>query len=222
MLFRSELCLCEEWLIDIESNYPNIAIIPGTYYDKDNHNTCKFLIDSTKLIPNQMKIKPSEFIENPIITGLGMISGDQIFIYETKFGKISILICRDFGNFIGKLADKIDIVFVPSYNSSPVRFEETAHDHVSNHPSYIIISNSALFGGTSIFGQMDRAYFNQLVQAGFKEKDSNNYKLCEVKKGLEGIIIADFNINNKGIQKPTPIDPSEAIRSVINIKKIDL
>jgi predicted amidohydrolase len=173
-------------------------------------------------VPNQEKIMPSEGIELSKITGRGMISGDKIFIYETQFGNISVLICRDFGNFIERLTDKIDIVFVPSYNSAPERFEEIANSHVSNHPSYIIISNSAIFGGTSIFGQMDKVYFPQLVQAGFKDKESNNYKLCEIKKGKEGIIIANLNIMYKQIQKPTPINPDEAKRSVEYIKILDI
>lgn len=215
-----ELCVCEEWLDDIKMNYSSIAIVAGTYYDQANHNICKLLIDSSESVPNQTKIKPSEF-ENPIVTGHGMVSGDKIYIYETKFGKISVLICRDFGNFIGQLSDKIDIVFVPSYNESPNRFEEIAHIHVSNYPSYIIISNASMFGGTSIFGQIDKAYFKKLEQEGFKRKNTYNFKLCEIEEGKEGLIIADFDIDHKGVQKPTPIDPSKAKRSVINIKKID-
>ncbi len=216
-----ELCFCEEWVKDFELSYPNISIIPGTYYDNDNHNRCKLLIGHNGTVPDQMKIIPSES-EIPIIAGIGMVSGDKIYIYETKLGKISVLICRDFGNFIDKLSDKIDIVFVPSYNCTPERFEETANNFVTNHPSYIIISNCASFGGTSIFGQMDKVYFNQLVQAGYKEKDSEIYKICEIKRGFEGIIMAKFNIKYKSIQKPTPINPNEVMRSVTNIERIDL
>ncbi|MGB7571996.1 MAG: hypothetical protein WBL87_09595, partial [Methanothrix sp.] len=117
-----------------------------------------------------------------------------------------------------KLSNKIDFLFVPSYNENICRFEDLAHTHVQNHPSYIIISNSAIYGGTSIFGQIDKVHFNQLVQAGFKEKDSDTYKLCEIKKGSEGIIVAEFDIKHKSIQKPTPIDPSETFKSVKNIK----
>lgn len=212
----SELCFCEKWLKDIETIYPNMAIIPGTYYDRENHNTCRFLIDHAD-IPSQMKIRPSD-PEDPSIAGIGMQPGDKIYIYNTKFGRISILICRDFGIFRDKLSNKIDILFVPSYNENIGRFEDLAHTHVQNHPLYIIISNSAIYGGTSIFGQIDKAHFNQLVQAGYKEKDSDTYKLCEIKKGSEGIIVADFNIKYKSIQKPTPIDPSEGFKSVTNIR----
>lgn len=213
----SELCFCEKWLKYIKDTYPNMAIIPGTYYDKDNHNTCTFLIDHADNIPSQMKIKASDS-EDSSIAGIGMVPGDKIYIYETKFGRISILICRDFGIFRDKLSNKIDILFVPSYNENIVRFEEIAHTHVQNHPSYIMISNSAIYGGTSIFGQLDKVHFNQLVQKGYKEAESDTYKLCEIKKGSEGIIVADFNIKQKGIQKPTPIDPSEVFKSVKNIR----
>jgi hypothetical protein len=216
-----ELCICEEWLDDIKLKHPNIIIIPGTYYDKYNHNTCRLLIDSDHAIPEQIKIKPSEF-ENKIVTGEGMEPGNKIYLYQTKIGRIAILICRDFGNYIKILSNKADVIFVPSYNEAPDRFCEIAHTHVSNHPSYIIISNSSLFGGTSIYGQIDKVYFKRLEQAGCKEKDSEFFKLCEIEKGKEGIVLADFNIIYKAVQKPTPIDPSETKISVTNIKKIPL
>lgn len=216
-----ELCLYEEWLNDIKQNYPNITVVAGSYYDQENHNICKLLTHYDIEIPHQIKIRPSEF-EDSVTTGIGMNSGDKIFIYETYLGKISILICRDFGNFIGQLSNKIDFAFVPSYNQSPDRFEEIAQSHVSNHPTYIIISNASKFGGTSIFGQIDRAHLKRLEQAGCREGNSHTFELCQIKRGNEGMIIADFNIDFKGVQKPTPIDPSEVIRSVIKIKTIRL
>ena len=113
----------------------------GSCYDNKCQNICKILIDSKEEIPSQVKIKPSEF-ESPQETGKGMVSGDTINIYETKLGKFSVLICRDFGNFIGQLKDNIDIIFVPSYKPKPDRFSKTAHNHVTDYPSYVIISNT--------------------------------------------------------------------------------
>jgi hypothetical protein len=45
------------------------------------------------------------------------------------------------------------------------------------------------------------------------------YKLCELKEGEEGLIIADFNLVHKSIQVPTPANPAEDIRPVPYIKK---
>lgn len=217
-----ELSICDEWLPEIKSQSTGMIIIAGSNYDKEGHNKCQILYSSNDVeIPPQIKIKPSEF-ESPRETGNGMVSGNNIYIYETAVGIFSVLICRDFGNYINDLADKVDIIFVPSYNSSPDRFETTAHAHVQDHPSYIIISNTALYGGTSIFGQMDKAHFKKLEQHNCKQAGDDTYKLCYIERGKEGIIIADFNTSFKGIQKPTPIDPGKVKRPVTEIKKLDL
>jgi hypothetical protein len=112
-----ELCICDEWLPEIKSQSADMIVIAGSYYDEERHNTCQILYNSTTAndIDPQIKIKPSEF-ESPQETGTGMVSGDKIYIYESNVGFFSVLICRDFGNYIKNLADDIDIIFVPSYN----------------------------------------------------------------------------------------------------------
>jgi len=215
-----ELCICEEWLPDL-NQFPNMIIIAGSYYDKENHNICQILAESNQEIPPQIKIKPSEF-ETPEITGRGMTSGNNVIIYETRLGTFSVLICRDFGNFVKFLANNVDIIFVPSYNEKPDRFNTIAHSHVFDHPSYIVISNTSLYGGSAIFGQLDKVHFMRLRQAGFKEKEDETLKLCSIREGKEGIIIADFNLDHKEIQKLTPMDSDDVIRCVKNIRILDL
>lgn len=51
-----------------------------------------------------------------------------------------------------------DIVFAPSYNEAPDRFHKIADNHVTDSPSYVIISNAACFGGTSIYGQLHKKH----------------------------------------------------------------
>lgn len=169
------------------------------------------------LLPPQFKITPSEF-EDPRICGIGMVAGDKINIYdETPFGKFAVMICRDFGSCCNDLDGKPDIIFVPSYNSARGRFQQLAHSHVENKMAYVVISNGAKRGGTSIFGRMKRSYFASLSARGFKEEGDSTLKLCELKEGEEGIIIADFNLVHKYFATPTPIDPDEAPDPVKNI-----
>jgi len=214
-----ELCLCEEWLSDLKKEFSEMIIIAGSYYNKNNQNICKIIDNISNKDICQLKIKPSEF-ETDQVTEIGMVSGEKLIIYKTVLGSFSVLICRDFGNYIDELKNKVDIIFVPSYNESPNRFEEIAHNCVQNTPLYIIISNASSFGDTSIFGQLDKTHSKKLIQKGCKETIDLPFKLCSIEKDEEGIIIANFNLQFKGIQKPTTIDPEMTKRSVTKIKKI--
>ncbi len=219
-----ELCICENWLSEIEKRYPDIIIIAGSYYDLEGHNVCRVIMGSdTKTLPPQFKITPSEF-EDPIVCGLGMVSGERINTYPTSYGKFIVLICRDFGNLCTDYRKRpdVDILFVPSFNSASRRFHQDAHAHVENSFSYVIISNTAKYGGTAIFGRMKDSYFPGLVSKGFKRKDDRTFKLCELNKGVEGMIIADFNIVHKFFSTPTPMNPDVISIPVKNIKVVNL
>jgi len=217
-----ELCVNENWLPEVKKKFDSMLIIPGTCYDKEKHNLCKLIMNHAGDIPFQLKYNPSDY-ESSRIMGSRMKQGEKLInIYETQFGKIAILICRDFGNFISFLRGIVDIVFVPSYNEANDRFQKDADNHVTNSPSYVILSNTAHFGGTSIFGQLDFKHFSHLEEGGCKKEGDKTYKLCEIEKGTEGMIIADLNLIHKTIQKPTPINPNEEILSVEYINKIEL
>lgn len=214
-----ELSFCEDWLPDIKKKYSNMLIIAGSYYYRGN-NVCQILVNSDKRIPAQLKAEPSAFEKGKYVQK--MISGEFLNIYETRCGKFSVLICRDFPVHIHRLRGIVDIVFVPSYNRGTDRFISMAHRHVEDSPSYVIISNSSNYGGTSIFGIVHESILGELFKARYKIKDDKTYNLCEIEKGKEGIIIADFNIVHKSIQVPTPSNPDEVITPVENIEKIIL
>lgn len=212
-----ELSFCEEWLSDIEQKYSSMLIIAGTYYNRNN-NCCQILFDSGGRILPQLKAEPSVFEEGKYVPK--MIPGESLNIYETRYGKFSVLICRDFPVHTHRLRGIVDIVFVPSYNDKIERFYSDAHAHVQNSPSYVIISNSSKYGGTSIFGILHNEILKELTEAGHKINDDKTYNLCEIEKGSEGIIFADFNIVHKSIQIPTPSNPDDVIDPVENIEKI--
>jgi predicted amidohydrolase len=214
-----ELCMCEEWVQDIKDRYPDMIIIGGSYY-KNDFNECPVIMNME--VPPQLKKSPSR-PEDPEITGKGMKSGDKLYRYETHLGTFSVLVCIDFLNY-ARFCDQTDIIFCPSYNEAKgvERFHEYASAHVANISSYIIISNTALFGGTSIFGQLHKDYYRGLVENGCKKGEDDSYKLCDLEKGFEGIIIADFDIVHKSPQVPTPVDSNKVIKSIKNIRKIKI
>ena len=73
-----------------------------------------------------------------------------------------------------------------------------------------------------MFGQLNKNYFGRLADGGCKEREDSTYKLCEVKKGQEELIIADFNLDHKGVQVPIPSNLDKVIKSVDHIKKIPI
>jgi predicted amidohydrolase len=215
-----ELCICEEWLSEIRESCRKMIVISGTYYDNQNHNICRLITDLDIEIPPQLKLIPSDFEgSNPI--GQRMLPGEKVInVYESQFGNFAILICRDFGNFSSYLKGIVDLIICPSYNEANERFHNIAHVHVTDSPSYIIISNTAQYGGTSIFGRMKKGLFGALEQSNYKEKGDNSYKLCQIEKGKEGMIIADFNLIHKSPPIQAPMNPDEEIVPVQNINKI--
>lgn len=221
ILCLPELCTCEELLSQIRGQCKNMIIIAGTYYDKENHNVCPLVIGSAEQTLQQLKIFPSNF-EKSIVGKKKMCPGESLYNYYTHFGSFSILICRDFVNCIFYLRGKTDMVFVPSYNPANETFHKSADNHVTDSPSYVIISNCSKYGGTSIFGRVRYDYFVDLVQAGYKEKHDKTYKLCEIEKEKEGIIMADLNLSCKSPLLQTPVNPEEDIITVNNINIVDL
>lgn len=220
LLCFPELCNLEEWLPEIRKVCQKMIVIPGTSYDKENHNVCRLITDSDVEIPPQLKIFPSDFESSDIIRQK-MVTGEKILnVYESQVGKFSILISRDFGNFSSYLKGIVDIILCPSYNAAIDRFYNIAHMHVTESPSYIIISNTAQYGGTSIFGRVSHHLLGTLQEHNFKEKGDTSYKLCQIDKGKEGLIIADFNLNYKSPQIPAPMNPEETIIPIKNIKKL--
>lgn len=215
-----ELSFCQEWLPQIKDKYSDITIIAGSYYSKTNNNVCQILINSNKNPSPQLKIKPSIFEHGEYIQK--MVPGDLINIYTSQYGKFAVLICRDFPVYVPYLRGRTDIIFVPSYNRDINRFYSAAHTHVENSPSYILISNCSQYGGTAIFGIMHYASFDELVTIGYRRKNDNTYNLCEISKGEEGLIFADFNIVHKSIQTPAVSDPEYEVKPVKKITRIPL
>jgi len=216
-----ELCLCEEWIPEIHTNYPDMIVIGGGYY-KDNRNICPVIMNSDLTLDTQSKITPAAS-EDTEMWENGMIPGDRIYKFETRFGKFIILICRDFERFAHYFRESdIDFIFCPAFNEANDRFHVEANNHVTKTPSYILIANTGIYGGSSIFGQLDNRHFDRLVSEGCKDEGDLPFKLCEAKIKNDEVIIADFNLAHKSIQKPVPSESFIEKRSVKKIKKIPI
>lgn len=215
-----ELCLCEEWMNKIEEECPDMIVVGGSFY-KDDKNTCPVIMRSDVERSYQHKITPSDSEQG--LMGPRMISGKELYKYETRFGRFVILICRDIGNFV-HLFDMtdIDMVFCPSFNPANERFHKKADAYVEETPAYIFIANTGIYGGTSIFGRSKMDYLDGLEDDGCRDAGDLTYMLCKVKEKQEKMIVADFNLIYKSVQVPTSFDTKKEIRSVDNIKMMDL
>ena len=169
-----ELSLREEWISEIKRRYSDMIIIGGSFY-KDNKNICPVIMKSNINIPYQAKITPSASEYG--IMRERMIPGDKIYKYESRFGKFVILICRDFDDLAHYFRKTdIDMIFCPSFNPVNERFQNEADSHVEKTPSYILIANTGKYGGTSIFGRLNRNYLSELVAGECRDDGDLTYK----------------------------------------------
>ncbi|MGD2248537.1 MAG: tetratricopeptide repeat protein [Candidatus Methanofastidiosia archaeon] len=200
-----------------EKNIPDMIIIGGSCY-KNKKNICPVICNNT-IYPVQ-KIHPSKYCQFSSIEGKGMDPGDTIYLFDSVAGKFVVLICEDFRDELHTILsriDDLDLLFVTSYNPNPDRFHEIAAPIPPDHPMYIIQSNvseiNEKFGKSSLFGNIDLAYAEQLKKEGFNSDIEKN-KVAELKN--EGILIAEVNTTQKAISKVTPVD----YQTIKNVKII--
>lgn len=215
-----ELCLSEKWLPEIQTMSEGVILIPGSFYNNSNQNICPIIMDNNKGIPvpPHIKINPSNQ-EAELAPGVGMVRGNTINIYNTKYGKFAVLICRDFLLYETMLLD-VDMIFVISYNHNAKRYSNYAHNLVTDKPVFIIISNASDSGYTSIFAQLDTDYSLNDKDETYKGKNDDISLICRITEKKEGIIIADLNLNCKSIPKVNPNEANNDTRSIRRIRII--
>jgi tetratricopeptide (TPR) repeat protein len=185
----------------------DLLIIGGSYYTK-RMNVCPIIY--RKKVRTIQKIHPSKFEFTPV-KGKGMIPGDRLYLFDTHAGKFIVLVCEDFRHEINNVLSQIndlDFIIVISYNPSPERFHSLADSIPSNYPMYILMSNvsekGSEFGKSCIFGIIDDSYKGDLEREGLRPKNSYENEVAEIRG--DGMLIEEFNIAQKTIGKPTPLD----------------
>ncbi len=216
-----ELCLDEELLEEVKK-FDDIIIIAGTYYNKDNYNMCPVIIYGA--VYPIFKINPSYF-ENEIVKGFGMNCGSEITIFQTNDNKFRfvVLICLDFIRECHYFVDgdnKVDFIFVPSYNPSRWKFQRNSDVLCETYQVDIGISNltekEEKFGGSCFICFENRSFFDYLVSSGIKKSDEILYKVIEAQK--ESMLIIDLEPKEIKISK-TPGTIPKILR--IEIKQYD-
>ncbi|MBU7011755.1 MAG: tetratricopeptide repeat protein [Theionarchaea archaeon] len=215
-----ELSLTPEILKTIKKKKtPDTIVIGGSYY-LNRKNVCPVLFnDQMKYVE---KIHPSKYSEFSPINGKGMIPGNKLQLFVTPAGKFIVLICEDFRDELPTVLSQVsdvDFLFVTSYNPNPDRFHEIADWIPSNYPMYILQSNAAeineKFGKSCIFGVIDNDYAEELRKEGLR---SGEYRHEVSEINGEGMLIAEFNIVNKSVSVPTPVE----YPTIKNVKVVNL
>jgi len=197
----------------INEDYTRI-IIEGSYYSNDV-NLSQLVIGKDRFLIK--KNHYSKYEDTPIPRKLCK-SAKSLRIFSTLWGTVCPLICDDFRHESNKVASLADILIVQSFNPKPDRFSNRATVIVEDHHNYVLIVNCAKFGGTSIFGILDRNYLNDLTNAGLRKEDSSDCIIAEIPESEEAILLADLCMSRKHITVPTPLlDEYANIREVQKI-----
>ncbi len=205
-----ELSTTEEW-IEEAKEYKNITIIFGTYY-KNGFNTCPIIVKGHDYYIQ--KINPSPQFETEVIYGRKMKKGKKIFVFQTKCGVFTILICMDYlreaHRILSSSDEKIknvDLIIVPEYNKDTRRFQKQGDMHCLSEESYpyVVQVNSLTVsqkkvGGTCVIGAEHRDALQRYTMDRLKPEDTIEYKLVETQE--ESMIIVDLDIKRKGIPVP--------------------
>ncbi|MBU7046665.1 MAG: tetratricopeptide repeat protein [Theionarchaea archaeon] len=200
-----------------ERDTGDLIIIGGSYYT-ERMNVCPIVF--RKKVRNVQKIHPSKFEFTPV-KGEGMIPGDRLYLFDAHVGKFIVLVCEDFRHELHNVLSQVsnlDFIIVISYNPNPERFHRIADPIPSDHPLYILLVNvsekGSEFGKSGIYGIIDDSYKENLERAGLRPDTSFKNEIAEIDG--EGMLIAEFNIAQKAIQKPTPLD----LWTVKDIRKV--
>ncbi|MFW9887855.1 MAG: nitrilase-related carbon-nitrogen hydrolase, partial [Candidatus Thorarchaeota archaeon] len=137
----------------------SMYIIPGSYHDDDTkQNLCVvvgpdgILWNQEKHIPATIHYKGEKFTEE---LGNGTLPR-RTFICDTEFGRIAIVICRDFLDMdlrveLKNFEPPVDLVFNPAFTPVTADFKAAHFDARRSIYAYCFFANVAEFGDSLIY-----------------------------------------------------------------------
>ena len=218
-----ELSISKEYVQIFQkiSHSNNMIIIGGSYYDNTTRKNISPIVIG-KNIYNTEKIHLSPYQKSPH-KDKGAIEGNQMYIFSNSIvGNFGVVICMDYldNMVVNEIYTRCDIDFliVVSMNNNSERFFKKMQWECEFNPNgvYILYSNSFFTkndniisdGKSSIWGLLDKRYLSE------DQKDFTHQQAI-ISNMKEGIIIGEFNIENKKpFIKTVPDEP--------NIKEIEL
>ncbi|MCX6000247.1 MAG: hypothetical protein NTU41_11870, partial [Chloroflexi bacterium] len=197
-----ELSFLPQWVDDVASEFPDMITVAGSYY-RDSFNTCAIVIGGEPRYVN--KILPSPHHETTL-GERGMKPGSGVIeVFETKYGRLAILICRDFKELTGWLLQELptksgglDFVFSPCYNTDWRAYQESASTdcQLDGHP-YVVLVNALDVdekpaGGSCVVAMENDNAVSRYKTEGWRSRDGTRYTCIEAKG--EMAVVADVRI----------------------------
>jgi len=216
-----ELSFAKKWVNEM-SQYKDMIIIGGSYYDEE-YNICPIIINGECVSPPYKKIQPSP-MENPQSTGRGMKSGNNLFIFQTKYGRFAVLTCSDYTpehislicNYDIGGRKGVDFIINPRLEKNMLKHQERCNVDCRDYDVSIIQINKApegdKYGKSCIIAKEHDTLLEKYQKDGIKPEDDIKYKLCQLEG--ETIMIVDLS------RKAPPVDISSKYPGRISVRKV--
>lgn len=150
----------------------DLFIILGSYYDRAKKS--RILIINSKGIYRGYKIKPSRFEVSPI-KGKGMNLGDELLVFQTKFGNILPITCVDLiSDDVQYLArylsnnESIEVLANINWNPATWEFMREVSSMVNRHSLFASITNN-MVDSTKVSGWKKKPYSSKCSFSGYGE-----------------------------------------------------
>ena len=209
-----ELCFEKKWTEEIQNKFEDMIIVGGSYYDS-GFNVCPIFINGKAIDQQYKKITPSPKYESQTSTFMedGMKSGNTIYVFDTKYGRFSVLTCADYttnSKDICEVKGGVDFIINPCYDFNIHRFQHRCNSDCEDFDIIVIqvnrsainIVGNKLYGETCIIGKEDKDILEKLRNNKIKPEDDITLKLSEFNR--ESLIIVDIDFKKKPT-KPTSI-----------------
>ncbi|MFX0113454.1 MAG: tetratricopeptide repeat protein [Candidatus Hodarchaeota archaeon] len=137
----------------------NMYIIPGSYHDPKTKRNISVVIDSAGIVWEQSKHNPAtiHFGEQRFVEGIALEETPRkTIICNTEFGRIAIVICRDFLDMDLRVELKnceppVDLVLNPAFTPVTADFRAAHFDARRSIYAYCFFANIAEYGDSLIY-----------------------------------------------------------------------
>jgi len=218
-----ELSFKKDWLDEIIKISGKMIVAGGTYYE-NGCNVCALIIDGKLIEPSYKKNQPAVF-ELGSSHGIGMKSGNNVFVFETSCGILSILTCIDYAKLsrhvITNSRKPVEIIINPCYDENIRRFQAQCNTDCENENLTIIQTNrsnigSGKFGNSCVISKEHLSVIRDLEEEGYRDSDDEKYLLVKAKG--EQLVIVDLNINEKFPPVDLPIGYKRRINVIMKFE----
>jgi predicted amidohydrolase len=146
-----------ETLLALAKNY-KMYIIPGSYHDQATRRNLSLVMSPTGVLWEQAKHIPAVFRygDDRITEGISPPAAQrETIIAKTEYGRIAVVICRDFLDLdlrveLKNFKPNVDLIINPSFTPVTADFEAAHFDSRRSIYAYCLFANAGEFGNSFI------------------------------------------------------------------------